>query len=339
MALLLGALASGARAQGPAPAPAPAVDEVAESDALILQGVKLREQGRDEEALKLFVRAQEIAPTPRALAQRALAEQAIGDWVQAELHLREALRASDDSWIALHRAALEGALGVISEHLGDLQINGGVGGAQLRLDGQPVGQLPLAAPLRVVVGRPLLEVALAGYYTVRREITIKAGSLSTETIELVPMPARPVAVAASSPQPAGSTGAAQAPSEPSRLDTLPPFVFWTAAGVTAVVGGLALWSGLNASAKNDAYEDYAAQPGATSDEAHDGYEDAKSAQARTNVLLVTTGVAAAATIAIGALFTDWSGSSESDAAASSSALHVAPYSDGTDHGVVLNRRF
>ncbi len=331
LALLLITLSERAVGQGPAPAPAPAVNEVAESDALILQGLKLREQGNDEEALKLFVRAQQLAPTPRALAQRALAEQAIGDWAQAELHLKEALTSSDDPWITRNRQALEGALAVIGEHLGYLQINGGVAGAELRLDGQHAGTLPLATPLRVVTGRPLLEVTLTGYYPVRREIAIKAGSLSTESIELVPAPVQPppASEATHASRPATVEAAS---SEPSSLRALPPLVFWTAAGVTAVLGGITLWSGLNASAKNDAYEDYAREPDATSEQALRGYDDAKSAETRTNVLLVTTGVVAVATIAIGVVFTDWDGSPAEQAP-------VAFYSDGKAHGLLLHRRF
>jgi tetratricopeptide (TPR) repeat protein len=338
--LLSTVLCSRARAQ-PAAAPAPAVTEVAESDALILEGLKLREQGKDAEALAAFVRAQELAPTPRALAQRALAEQALGDWAQAEVHLREALAATDDPWIKRHRQALEGALVVIGEHLGQLQVNGGVSGAELRLDGQLVGTLPLSAPLRVVVGRPMLEVAETGYYPVRREITIKAGSLSTESIELVPLPQHPIVGGAPGEPAQGSGSAPPAPIEQPPASKLQPIVFWTAAGVTAVVGGIALWSGLNASAKNDAYEAYARQPGATSREAERGYDDAITAQTRTNVLLVGTGVAAAATAVIGLFFTDWDGASstEAPATAAGTSVRVVASSDGAAHRLHLHGRF
>jgi tetratricopeptide (TPR) repeat protein len=338
--LLIAALCSGgAQAQAPAPVSAPAA---AEADALILQGLKLREQGQDAQALELFERAQELAPTPRALAQRALAEQALGDWVQADVHLREALAAGGDPWIAQHRVALDGALAVIGDHLGQLQINGGLDGAELRLDGQLVGRLPLLAPLRVVVGRPLLEVTLPGHYPVRREITIKAGSLSTESIELAKVPAQPPAASTRVEQSAAMAGAEQTASDQRKGGGLPPAVFWSAAGVTAVVGGVALWSGLNTVAKNDAYENYAdpeRNPSATSEETERGFEAARSAQTRTNVLLAGTAVAAAATLAIGLFFTDWAASAEADGRASRAAVRMAVYSDGADHGLFLYRRF
>src|ERR1700755_329211 len=53
-------------------------------EALLHEGVSLRRQGRDEEALEVFRRAHAEAPTPRTSAQMALAAQAVGNWVEAE---------------------------------------------------------------------------------------------------------------------------------------------------------------------------------------------------------------------------------------------------------------
>jgi hypothetical protein len=338
--LLGGTLCNVANGQPvPATAPAPGSPQVSESDALILQGLSLREQGKDRDALQLFERAYQLAPTPRALAQRALAEQALGGWAIAEVHLHEALAAGGDPWIAQHRQALESALAVIGGHLGNLQINGGIAGAELRVDGQLVGRLPLAGPLRVVVGKSLLEVTLPGHYPVRREITIKAGSLSTETIELVPLPAE---APPDADQPGAAPDAAvQASTD--QVSRLPPFVFWTAAGVTAVLGAVTLWSGLNTEAKNDAYVDYSEQDNATDEQSLRGLEAAEDAQTRTNILIAGTAVAAAATAVVGVFFTDWGGSSaseaEADAAAGRSRLQLALRADGASQGLVLDGRF
>jgi hypothetical protein len=328
-AVLLMVVCSGVHAQ--APAPATAADE---ANALILEGLKLREQGQDRAALPLFERAYQLAPTPRALAQRALAEQALGAWVPAETHLREAVAATSDPWIIQNQQALSEALAVIGTHLGYLQVNSNVAGAELRIDGQYVGQLPLAAPMRLIVGRPLLELTAAGHYPVRREITIKAGALSTESIELVSVPAEPPAASAEDSTPAPAIE--EAASDRGATPALSPLVFFAAAGVTAALGGVTVWSALNTKAKNDAYEEYSARPSATPAESLHGLEDAEDAQQRTNILLAGTGVAAAATLVIGVLFTDWSGgSSESDAL----ALRATVYSRGADHGLLLERRF
>jgi len=48
------------------------------ADAAIRRGVDLRRQGQDDQALQEFKKAYELSPSPRALAQIGLAEQALG---------------------------------------------------------------------------------------------------------------------------------------------------------------------------------------------------------------------------------------------------------------------
>lgn len=122
------------------PAPARAED----ADALIKQGVELRRAGKDEAALEQFRRAYDLAPTPRALAQMGLAEQALGRWIDGEAHLTKALEGAQESWIAKYRETLEGSRAEIAKHVGSLAVTGGPDGAELRVDGQPVGTLPCA---------------------------------------------------------------------------------------------------------------------------------------------------------------------------------------------------
>ena len=62
-----------------APEAAEAATPTAES--LIEEGIALRTEGRDEEALGKFVESYELAPAPRTLTQIALAEQALGRWL------------------------------------------------------------------------------------------------------------------------------------------------------------------------------------------------------------------------------------------------------------------
>src|SRR5688572_17737468 len=70
-----------------------------EADKLIDQGVDLREQGKDVDALEKFKRAYELSKSARALAQMALAQQALGRWLEAEASLQKALEAKNDKWI------------------------------------------------------------------------------------------------------------------------------------------------------------------------------------------------------------------------------------------------
>src|SRR5947209_3601580 len=83
-------------------------DEAA-ADAAIRRGVDLRKQGRDMDALEEFRKAYAAARSPRALAQIALAEQALGRWVDAESDLDQALASKSDPWIRKNVATLNGA--------------------------------------------------------------------------------------------------------------------------------------------------------------------------------------------------------------------------------------
>jgi hypothetical protein len=308
--------------QGADAARAQSTSPYAGGDQLIQEGLQLREQGDDAAALERFERAYELQRSPRAMAQRSLAEQALGRWADAETHLQDALSVVTDPWIRQHKHALETALETIRGRRGTIQIRGGLPNSQVSLDGKVVGTLPLSKPLRVVAGQVTLEVTLEGYYPVRREVIVSAGALSTESIELLVM-ATPIAPPPETEQPPTPavrgveppTAHAAAITSTTHGLRAPVWVFWTSAAVTGVAGALTVWSGLNTRSKNDAYVTYSQQPRATSVEAKRGYDSAHAAQTRTNALLVTTGVLAAATVVLGVVFTQWRGAEEREQSA------------------------
>lgn len=99
----------------------------------------------------------------------------------------------------------------------------------------------------------------------------------------------------------------QGPKESSRGWS--PAVFWVGAGLTAVAGGVTIWSGV----------DTINNPGAErvrnecSDENCPLYKEGVAKQNRTTALIGVTGVLGVATILVGALATDWSGGSSDEA--------------------------
>lgn len=162
--------------------PARAADDPA-AEALISRGIELREKGKDDEALVLFRQAYAKAPSARARAQVALAEQALGLWVNAESDLVAALEAGDDPWIAKNRGALEGALAIVRRRLGSLEVRG-TDGAEVLLDGVRLGVLP-SVPFRVEAGTRRLEVRGGGYHAATRVVEVPAGGVARETVTLV----------------------------------------------------------------------------------------------------------------------------------------------------------
>lgn len=232
-----------------------AADDV---DALVKKGNDLRRQGRDKEALAEFRRAAQINETPRVTAQIALAEQALGLWEDSWPHLKKALDHAADPWILKNRAVLETALGVIEEHVGVVEIWGAPDGAEVLLDGRPIGHLPSANPAAVVSDQVSLKVSYAGYTDLTRPLKVKIGTLVREHVELHPLLplASAIGVVAKSPPPeASATGPAliaasgsgtnpSAASGPEADQEESPVYrrwwFWTAIGVVALGTGAAL---------------------------------------------------------------------------------------------------
>jgi hypothetical protein len=156
-------------------------------DDLISSGLALRKLGKDRDALALFDRAVAVHPTARAVAQIALAHQALGEWVVAAIGLEQALRLDDDPWIVRRRAQLEGSLDAVRAHVGSIEIESNVQGAEVFVDGVSFGRLPFESPLRVVAGALTLEVRAPGYGTQRHSLNVSPTIQAHETFTFVPL--------------------------------------------------------------------------------------------------------------------------------------------------------
>lgn len=163
----------------------------AEAESLINHGLDLREKGDDEAALRDFQRANELAPSGRAMAQIALAEQALGRWADAEAHLDQALRATGDAWVTRRRKVLASELESIREHLGSVDVIGAPAGAELSVNGKRAGDLPLPRPLRVPAGSAVLELRAPGFFPLTRTVLVTPRGLHREAVEMAPVPREP----------------------------------------------------------------------------------------------------------------------------------------------------
>jgi hypothetical protein len=177
----------------PAPAQANAPDGAVPSGAngaeeLIKAGIALRKKGDDQQALPYFERAFALDPTPRATAQLGLVEYALGHWVRAEEHLSDALSTADP-WVAKHRGVLESALAQVGNRLGSLEVSANIDGAELFVDGEAKGKLPLSKPLRLVAGAYTVELSLPGFHEASRRVQIAARAVARETVKLEPLSA------------------------------------------------------------------------------------------------------------------------------------------------------
>lgn len=155
------------------------------ADALVDEGLSLREQGQDAEALSRFEAAYQIDQSPRTLAQIALAEMALTRWLDAERHLLEAM-GTDHEWIVRNQVALNGALAGIREHIGRLQVEADQDDAVLFIDGEEAGRLPLSAPITRLPGEVTIEVRADGFRTETRTVTLAGGQVTREVVRLRP---------------------------------------------------------------------------------------------------------------------------------------------------------
>jgi PEGA domain len=163
-----------------------AAPDAAAAAALLRQGVELRKANDDRGALAAFEQAFTLAGSPEALAQMALAEQALGHWVEAHEHMRQALEHTEQPWIAGHRATLEAALQEMASRLGTVEISCNVDGAVVRVDGRVLGKTPLDGPSFLLAGQSVIQVVAPGYFDVTRQVYVDAGALSRLDVSLTP---------------------------------------------------------------------------------------------------------------------------------------------------------
>jgi hypothetical protein len=234
----------------------PADAQPAATDDLIRQGVELRRNAHDAEALEVFRRAYAQKPAPRVRAQIGLAEEALSDWLNAEKDIAAAA-AEDDPWIARNADALRAALRDVESHLASLDLRANVDGAELWIDGSVRASLPLAAPQRVIAGSLDVRVTAEGFEPLELVVVLPAGGELRQTVNLhpvVPSPLERPGVSATVPTtvPAPAVVPQLAPTIGESTSSTLPWVLLGSAGVLIAGGVVATIVGsANASVYND----------------------------------------------------------------------------------------
>ena len=204
-------------------------------DPQIEAGVQLRRERRDAEALEQFKQAYRRSGSSRALAQIALAEQALGRWIRAEKHLLRALNDKKDPWIERNRKALDSGLRTIQQRLVSLELDASVEGARVLVNGKTAGTIPVSRSIRAVAGTVVVEVRAEGYWPMTRHLTLSGGTVAREFFTLVQRPSRSVDVTNESPpstkDPRGDVLTREGPSP-----NLAPYGY-SAMGLAAAAGG------------------------------------------------------------------------------------------------------
>jgi len=228
----------------------PKVAAEKQADDLIQKGNDLRRRGDNYGAVEFFRQAFEIAPNPKTEAQLGLAEQATGRFADAEGHLTDALRDTQNPWIKKNRPVLKDSLEDAHAHVGRIEVLGDPVGAVVLVNGKPAGTLPLAAPVPVNAGSVDIEVSADGFATERRSLTAPAQQVQTAVFRL-----RKVDLVARNPEPSTAATAnpnviatAAAPNDEVATGKSKAWIWF---GVSAVVAAAVLGGILLATRKDE----------------------------------------------------------------------------------------
>lgn len=247
------------------PAPACSAREVAQR---IRRAVDLRRDNMELAGYQVLRDLYQRCPGPEVLGQMGLAEHALGRWRDAYVHLTGALTHPDDPWIREHRTDIETLLTSIGAHLPRIDPRSNVEGAELRVEGEPVGTLPLEHPFVLPDGRATIEVFHPGYAPVRREITAAPESVWREEVTLTRSPpargteyATPTTTRPPEGTPAHDT-TTTVDVEPTSLRAVPHeepragrgtaqrVVGWSLVGLGAIAVGIGVWQALASSSQS-----------------------------------------------------------------------------------------
>jgi hypothetical protein len=156
--------------------------------------------------------------------------------------------------------------------------------------------------LYLPAGKQTIRAGFSGERADSTEVEASAGGQGQIAFDA---PAAPVAADA-------AATSAEAPKPPPVETVKPkarpgwsPTIFWVGAGLTAVVGGTTIWSGIDT--LNNPGKDRIRNECVAGDTDCPVYQEGLSHQRRTNVLIGVTAGLGVATALVGVLATDWSG--------------------------------
>jgi hypothetical protein len=149
------------------------------------RGYLLAQQGSLETAIAEFKQAYALSPHPSVLYNLGQAYAASGRAVEAVQTLRKYLEQADPKLDPERRAQALALVDYQGQRIGTLELAVEPAGAEITLDGEPLGKAPLASPVQLTAGSHGLTVAHAGYTprSVRVEIVGKANTTTELRLE------------------------------------------------------------------------------------------------------------------------------------------------------------
>jgi tetratricopeptide (TPR) repeat protein len=251
-------------------------------------GIEAYRAKKYSEASERFQVAYELRPHPVVLFNWALAESRLEKYVEALEHFEKVL--ADPETPSDLRATIEEEKATAGRNVGTIEVDAG-GEGKIFVDERVFEGRTASA--RVNPGTHHVRVEIDGREVVKREVTLKSGErvqVAVNRTEIVKRePTRPVRRSPEVPR-----------DEPRGLD---PIWVYAGAGLTAVLGGVTLWSALDTKSSHDDYE--RALPTLTQAEVNQRVDDGHKKELRNNVLIGGTALVGVGTVVVGLFLVDW----------------------------------
>jgi hypothetical protein len=255
--------------------------------------------GDHARAAELFELADSIAPAPEALRSAARQRLAAEHHATAATHAEELLSRYPDQ--SESRKLARSILDQVGDKLMRYRIVCREAPCRVRVDGRAASS---DADREHVVylepGKHEVAAVFEGRGSAEpREVSGKPGERTNVVFSAPPVPEPEENDPASVPV-APASAVVTDEGEPAGVS---PWFFGVGAIVTAGLGGVLVWSGLDVLDKHDEYE---AAP------TREKFEDGQDRERRTNILIGVTAAAGAATLAVALFGTNWSGGESDD---------------------------
>jgi hypothetical protein len=189
-----------AQAAPPAPpaasAPAPSADSQAQASAHYARGVKLYQEDDFRAALIEFNRAYELAPNWAVLYNLGQSHYQLREYPDALRTLEKYVQEGGDAITPERRAQVDREIGELRGRVARVTAASNVDGADVALDGAPLGKTPFAEPVVVGEGRHQLTISKPGYLPATKVVDIAGSDNLTIRLDLTPeapvLPSTPV---------------------------------------------------------------------------------------------------------------------------------------------------
>ena len=173
-----------------------AADTKAEAKKHFDRAMELNQDGQVAEAIVELKRCYEISPHHAVLYSLGQAYITLAKPVEAVAALQRYLDEGGKAIKADRRAEVEKEIARQRTRIATLEIRGLPDGAVVTIDGEEVGKAPLAAPVRVGVGKHIVAATAAGYEAGEARIEVAGEDNKVVELKQVPRAGQPPAVAA-----------------------------------------------------------------------------------------------------------------------------------------------